>query len=177
MIFIIITLVICILLFIYVIFKDKFSFINIKINNIEEKIKSTLIKRKNLLEESQEIIKKTLKTNKEIYIDFEELNNPNLSMIELDRALLIHVNEFYSIVEKYKKLNKNEDFKKIIYSIKETEDLLNAYKEYYNEVSSKYNKLISIFPINILSFIKRKKKKDFFDKKSINDNDYYDFKY
>ena len=40
------------------------------------------------------------------------------------------------IKDKYKELNKNEDFQKISFSIDETEDLLNAYKEYYNNLAN-----------------------------------------
>ena len=89
----------------------------------------------------------------------------------------MYINEFYLIKDKYKELNKNEDFQKISFSIDETEDLLNAYKEYYNNNVTKYNKLIKRFPISIISLIKRRKEKLFFDKKNSSDDDYNDFKY
>ena len=97
--------------------------------------------------------------------------------MELDRKLLIYINEFYLINDKYKKLKNHDEFQKIVYRIEETQELLNAYKDYYNNVASKYNKLIKVFPINIISFIKRRKQKSFFDKKSLNDQDYNEFKY
>lgn len=166
MIFIIITLILCIMLFIRTLIKDKFLHINIKINNIEEKLNSTLLKRKTLLLDSEVIIKEVLNTNKQIYEKIDELNSSKVSMFELDRRLLVYLSEFYLIKEKYKKLKNNEEFDKIAYALNETEDLLNAYKEYYNDTIEKYNKLITTFPINIAAFLKRKKEKEFFDKKN-----------
>lgn len=166
MIFIIITLVLCIMLFIRALIKDKFLHINIKINNIEEKLNSTLLKRKTLLLDSETIIKEVLNTNKQIYENINELNSSKVSMFELDRRLLVYLSEFYLIKEKYKRLKNNEEFDKIAYALNETEDLLNAYKEYYNDTIEKYNKLINTFPINIAAFLKRKKEKELFDKKN-----------
>ena len=68
-------------------------------------------------------------------------------MMELDKKLLVYINEFYLIKDKYKKLKKSEEFNKVFISISETEDNLNAYKEYYNDTIQKYNKLIKTFPI------------------------------
>ena len=175
--FIIVTLIVCIVLFIYILFNDNLYFINTKLKNIEEKINSTLINRKSLIIDSERIIKEVLKTKKQIYDDIDKLNNQNMSMIELDRKLLIYINEFYLINDKYKKLKNNDEFQKIVFKIEETQELLNAYKEYYNNIVAKYNKIISIFPVNIISFIKRRKQKSFFDKKSLKDQDYNEFKY
>lgn len=166
MIFIIITLIVCILLFIYSLLRDKFLFINIKIYNVEEKINSTLIKRKSLLNDAENLIKEVLNTKKQIFENIEELDAKKISMIELDKKLNIYISEFHLINEKYKKLKNNEEFQKIVFSLNETEDLLDAYKEYYNDTAEKYNKLIKTFPVNIGTFIKRKKQKEFFDKKN-----------
>lgn len=166
MIFVIITLIICIVSFIFIIIRDKFLLINIKLINVEEKLNSNLLKRKTLLQESETLIKEILNTKKQIYEQMDELNSSNINMIELDRKLLICLSEFNLIKEKYKKLKNNEEFNKIAYALNETEDLLNAYKEYYNDTISKYNKLITTFPINIFTFIKRRKPKESFDKKS-----------
>lgn len=174
---IIVTLVVCIIVFFCATSKDKLNFIGAKLKNVEEKINSTLIKRRALIQDSEKIIKEVLDTNKQIYENLEELSGSNIKMMELDRKLLVYINEFYLIKDKYKKLQNNEEFQNIAFSINETEDKLNAYKEYYNDVVTEYNKLIKGFPQIIVFFIKRRKEKEFFDKKSINDNDYNDFKY
>ncbi len=177
MIIILIILVLAIILFIYSICHDKISFLTIKLSNIEEKIKSTLIKRKELIKDSEKIIKDIVKTEKEIYSGLSNLNDEKINMMELDRKLLVYISEFHLIKDKYQKLQKNEDFQKIAFNILETEDLLNAYKNYYNDNALKYNKLIKKFPIIIVTLIKRRKEKLFFDEKNINDLDYNDFKY
>lgn len=177
MVLVIIVLIVSIMFFIYNIYHDKLTFLNIKLSSIEEKINSTLIKRKELIKDSEKIIRNITKTNKQIYEGFEEVNEKETSMMELDRKLLVYINEFHLIKDKYQKLQKDDDFQKIAFKINETEDLLNAYKDYYNNNASKYNKLIKRFPVIITTILKRRKEKLFFDKKSSNDSDYNDFKY
>ena len=163
--------------FIYNIYHDKLTFLNIKLISIEEKINSTLIKRKELIKDSEKIIRNITKTNKQIYEGFEEVNEKETNMMELDRKLLVYINEFHLIKDKYQKLQKDDDFQKIAFKINETEDLLNAYKDYYNDNASKYNKVIKCFPVCIISLLKGRKEKLFFDSKNSSDNDYNDFKY
>lgn len=177
MIIVIAGIILSILLFTYIMYHDRLVFLNVRLASIEEKINSTLIKRKELLKDSEKIIKETTKTTKEIYEGIDKLNEPNIGMMELDRKLLVHVNEFYLIKDKYSKLQKNEEFQKISFKIVETEDLLNAYKDYYNECAEKYNYIIKRFPVIITTLIKRRKEKLFFDRKSDNDKDYNEFKY
>ncbi len=173
---IIVVLVIGIIIVLYNIYHDKLSFVISKLNNIEEKLKSTLLKRKELIKDAEELIKEKLKTEKNIFDGLENLKD-NANMMELDRKLLIYIGEFHLIKEKYTKLNKDENFQKIAFAIAETEDLLNAYKEYYNDNASKYNKIIKTFPLIISTILKRRKERLFFDNKSIDDIDYSDFKY
>lgn len=177
MVLIIVALIICIILFIWNIYVDKLNFITIKLNAIEEKINSTLLKRKELIKDSEKIIKEVVNTKKEIYVGLSNLNDKDMNMMELDRKLLVYISEFYLIKEKYNKLQKNEEFQKVSFKITETEDLLNAYKDYYNDKASSYNKLIKSFPIILITLFKRKKEKLFFDKKNLGDSDYDEFKY
>lgn len=175
--FIIPVLILGIIIFIINIYHDKLSFLNIKLTIINEKINSVLIKRRELLKESETLIKQIVNTDKQIYDGLSEINSTSLDMIELDRRLLVYVNEFYLIKDKYKKLQKDEEFQKVTFAINETVDLLDAYKEYYNDSAERYNRLVKSFPVAIVSFFRRTKELLFFDKKSINDNDYANFKY
>ena len=176
MIAIIVILILGIILILYNVFHDKLIFLSVKLDNIEEKIKSTLIKRKELIKEAEDIIRDTLNIKKEIFDGFNQIDS-KINIMELDRKLLIYVSELNLIKDKYDELNSNEDFQKVSFSLTETEDLLNAYKEYYNENASKYNKSIKSFPLIFTTLIKRRKEKLFFDNKSMNDEDYNDFKY
>ena len=163
MIIVIVFFVICLFYIIYKSYKEKFCFLNIKINNIEEKLNSTLIKRRELIKDSEEVIKDVIKTKKQIYEGISDLNDSKPNIIEFDRKLLTYINEFYLIENRYRKLSDDKRFQKIYYAINETEDLLNAYKYYYNSASEEYNKLINKFPVFILAKIKGKKQKLFLD--------------
>lgn len=165
MIIVIVLIILCILFAFYKDYIYKFKFINVKMSNIEEKINSTLIKRKELIKDSEEVIKEIIKTKKDIYEGINNLNEEKLNMIELDRKLLNYINEFFLIENRYKRLKENENFEKIYFAINETEDLLIAYKDYYNDTADEYNKLIRKFPIVIVAKLKGKKEKLFFDKK------------
>lgn len=169
---IIVLIILCFLYIVYKSYKENMKFLDIKINNIEEKLSSTLIKRKELIKESELVIKDVIKTKKQIYDGLSNLNDKKTNMIELDRKLVSYINEFNLIESRYKKLKGDERFQKIYFSISETEDLLNAYKEYYNNVALEYNKTIKKFPIIIFSKLKGKNEKLFFDKKTTNDNVY-----
>ena len=168
MLIVITVLVISLILLIVSIYKDKINFLSVKLANVEEKINSTLLKRKELLKDSEDVIKEITKTKKEVYINFDELN---------DKKILVYMNEFYLIKDKYEELQKSDDFKKIAFMLAETEDLLSAYKDYYNDNASKYNKVIKCFPVCIISLLKGRKEKLFFDSKNSSDSDYNDFKY
>ena len=49
-------------------------------------------------------------------------------------------------------------------------------KEYYNKNIAEYNKLIKLFPTNIIAKIGKYQEKLFFDRKDMSDEDYNDFK-
>lgn len=167
MIIIAIVLVISLIILIYSIYHNRITFLEIKLKSVEEKINSTLLERKELIKDSEQIIKDATKTDKDIYVGISEVDNKTPGMMELDRKLLVYINEFYLIKNKYHKLNSNDNFKKISYKLNETEDKLNAYKDYYNECSANYNKLIKKFPCIFISIVKRRKEKLFFDKKYV----------
>ena len=157
MLIVITVLIISLILLIVSIYRDKINFLSVKLANVEEKINSTLLKRKELLKDSEDVIKEITKTKKEVYINFDELNDKEISMMELDRKLLVYMNEFYLIKDKYEELQKSDDFKKIAFML--------------------YNKVIKCFPVCIISLLKGRKEKLFFDSKNSSDNDYNDFKY
>ena len=161
MIIVAIILVISLVLFIYNIYHDKLALSYIKLYNIEEKINSTLVKRKELIKDAESKIKEIIKTDKVIFESFKEVDNNN-NMFDLNKKLLLSINDFYVIRDKYKKLQRNEDFQKICFSIDETEDLLSSYKKYYNKEALVYNKLIKSLPLFFISLLTRKKEKKLF---------------
>ncbi|MEG2311540.1 MAG: LemA family protein [Bacilli bacterium] len=165
MIFLIIVLILAVSFIIYSFCHDKLMIINIKLTNIEEKIDSILIERHEILKDSEVLIKDVLNTKKEIFTGLSGLNYNRLTRFEFDRKLLTYANEFYLVKDKYKELNENDSFQKLSFSLAETEDLLCAYKDFYNDSTENYNTTLKKFPIVIYSILSRKKEKSFFDKK------------
>lgn len=154
MIVVLIVLILAILYYFYSSYKNKLKILNINIKIIEEKLNSNILKRKELLKDSENLIKDITKTKKEIYTNFNILNE-KLNMFEMDSKTLSFLNEYSMIKEKNDKLNKNADFLKLNFNIEENEEDINAYKIYYNKNVTDYNKLVS-----------NKKSKNFFNIKT-----------
>lgn len=154
MIAVIIVLILSVLYYFYSAYKNKAKILNINIKTIEEKLNSNILKRKELLKDSESLIKEITKTKKEIYTNFDILNE-KLNIFEMDSKTLSFLNEYNMIKEKNDKLNRNSDFLKLNFTIEENEDDINAYKSYYNKNVEEYNKLVS-----------NKKNKNFFNIKT-----------
>lgn len=154
MIAVLIVLILSVLYYFYSAYKNKVKILNINIKTIEEKLNSNILKRKELLKDSESLIKEITKTKKEIYTNFDILNE-KLNIFEMDSKTLSFLNEYNMIKEKNDKLNRNSDFLKLNFTIEENEDDINAYKIYYNKNVEEYNKLVS-----------NKKNKNFFNLKT-----------
>ena len=154
MIAVLIVLILSVLYYFYSAYKNKAKILNINIKTIEEKLNSNILKRKELLKDSESLIKEITKTKKEIYTNFDILNE-KLNIFEMDSKTLSFLNEYNMIKEKNDKLNRNSDFLKLNFTIEENEDDINAYKSYYNKNVEEYNKLVS-----------NKKNKNFFNIKT-----------
>ena len=154
MIAVLIVLILSVLYYFYSAYKNKVKILNINIKTIEEKLNSNILKRKELLKDSESLIKEITKTKKEIYTNFDILNK-KLNIFEMDSKTLSFLNEYNMIKEKNDKLNRNSDFLKLNFTIEENEDDINAYKSYYNKNVEEYNKLVS-----------NKKNKNFFNIKT-----------
>ena len=154
MIAVLIVLILSVLYYFYSAYKNKAKILNINIKTIEEKLNSNILKRKELLKDSESLIKEITKTKKEIYTNFDILNK-KLNIFEMDSKTLSFLNEYNMIKEKNDKLNRNSDFLKLNFTIEENEDDINAYKSYYNKNVEEYNKLVS-----------NKKNKNFFNLKT-----------
>lgn len=163
MIYIILIVVVACIILTYYLYKEKLDFVEMRLNFIEEKIKSSLVKRKALLKDSEKLIKKILNVKKPVYENLNKWNSDD--PIQFDRELISYVGEFFLIKDKYEKLQKDEEMDKLSYLVEENEDLIEAYKEFYNDIAEEYNKCIHTFPSSIMTFLKRRKNVEFFDTK------------
>jgi LemA protein len=174
---ILIIFVVLFVLFIYIsVVYNKFQDYIIKINEVEGKIDETLRKKFDSILDMNNIIKESIKTKKAIVDDISILKNKKISSFELDRKLVDALNKISFIKEQYDELKGNEKLSKLTYEIEDMNESLDAYKKFYNEKIVSYNKLIRIFPYNILGKILKYKEKTFFDGKDMNDDDVKDFK-
>ncbi|MBQ9011080.1 MAG: LemA family protein [Bacilli bacterium] len=148
----------------------------IRINEAETNIDSILRKRFDLLNKSIDIIKANIKTDDEILSEIVKLRSRKLSNFDLDRSLCDGIAEFNTYKEKYPELKNSEVFTKTSISLNESDAEIIAFKKYYNDIITDYNKLAKSFPSNIVALIFRFKPKLYFDGKDMSDDDVNDFK-
>ena len=135
----------------------------IRINEVESNIDNVLRKRFDLLNKSISIIKEELPDIENPLAIIEELHSKKMTNFDLDRSLYQAINEFDS----YKEKIENPEFKKIDAVLNETESELIAYRKYYNDVTTDYNRLRHRFPSNIVALICKYKDRNYYDNKNI----------
>ena len=170
--FILIVLIILLIISSY----NKFQVYIIRINEAETNIDSVLRKRFDLLNKSVEIIKEVTKTDEKVMTQVEKLKSKKLSNFELDRKLYDCLKEFNKFKERYPKLKNNESFVKIDVDLSESEAEITAFRKYYNDIITDYNKIVKSFPSSLVAFFFKFKSRLYFDGKDMSDDDIRDFK-
>ena len=155
---------------------NKFQTFIIRMNEAEANIDSTLRKRFDLLNKSITIIKTTTKVEDNVMENIESLRSQKLSNFDFDRKLYDLINEFNKYKELYPDLKQNDTFVKIDIELSESEAEIVAFRKYYNDIVTDYNKLINKFPSNLVALICRYSHKNYFDGKDMTDDDTEDFK-
>lgn len=175
----IIVLIIIILFALFIVYSttyNKFQDYIIKINEVEGKIDDSLREKFDIILKLNNIIKEIIKTNKTLVDDISKLKDENISSFEMDRKLVEAINKVNFVKSKYDEVDSNEEIIKLTYDIEDIDESLKAFKKFYNETITKYNKLIRMFPYNIIGKILKYKERTFFDGKNMNDDDIKDFK-
>lgn len=155
---------------------NKFQVYIIRINEAEANIDAVLRKRFDLLNKSIDIIKTNTKTEDDVLGQIIKLRSRKLSNFELDRKLYDGLKEFSKYKEEYPELKNSESFMKIDVELSESEAEIVAFRKYYNDIITDYNKLIKSFPTNTIALIFKFKSKLYFDGKDMNDDIINDFK-
>lgn len=155
-----IIVIISILLSIFVIFNNKFKFAIIKIDKAEEDIALYLQKKEELLNRTRPIIEKELKI-KEIMSDLDCIP-VDASNFETHFLLKKAYNDFFRTLDEHEKLLKSKPLEKIIEELDENEENIVGSIKFYNDTVLDYNQLVISFPSNIIAFIMRYKKKEFY---------------
>ena len=99
-----------------------------------------------------------------------------ISNFDLDRKLIEANNNFISLKEKYKELKENKEIISISKKLDDIDEAIIVNREYYNKNIAEYNKLVAVFPTNMVARICKYEKKLYYDRKDMTDDDFNDFK-
>ena len=166
----------CVLSLIYMLMYNKLNDLIIRINEVETNIDTNLRNKYDLINRSISIIKGNTDIENKVFDEIVKLRSRKISNFELERKLTVAYNEFLTIKEKYPDLKNSEEWVKITINLEDITENLYTLIEYYNNNITTYNKLITLFPTNIVAKINKYKTRLFFDRKDMSDDDYEDFK-
>lgn len=149
----------------------------IRINEVDANIDTSLRKRFDLLMKANEVITSILDLKKDALPEIKKLkDDKKISSFDLDRKLYESLDTYYGMREEYPQLKENADFVKTDIEIHNSESEIGAYRRYYNDCITKYNKLIKSFPSSVVALLTRQKVKNYFDGKNLYDDNIDDFK-
>jgi len=173
----ILVILFCILALIYMLVYNKLNDLVIRINEVEANIDSNLRNKYDLINRSVSIIKGNIEIKNNTFEEIVKLRSRKISNFELERKLSDAYNEFLNIKEANTDLKNSEELVKINLSLEEINEKLAILTQYYNNNITKYNKMITMFPTNIVAKVNKFTTKLFFDRKDMSDDDYKDFKF
>lgn len=165
LILIIIVITSLLLIFILLIYNHFQTYI-IKINIAENKIDKTLSSKFDTLAKGINFISDQ-KIITQIKQKLESLKDKKTSNLNLNYELTIINNTYLALKEE--QTNNYHSFKSLLNELREINEQLDAYKGYYHQNIIKYNKMIRMFPTNIVSMIARFKEKPSYDNIDIPD--------
>lgn len=177
---IIVIFIIIILFTLFIVYSttyNKFQDYIIRINEVESKIDDSLREKFDIILKLNNIIKEKIKTNKVLVDDLTKLKEKDISSFEMDRNLVEAMNKVNFVKSKFNELDNDDETVKLMFEIEDIDESLKAFKKFYNETITDYNRLIRIFPYNIVGKILKYKEKTFFDGKDMTDDYIKDFKF
>ena len=166
----IIITIISFLLLLFVIFKNKFNFAIVKIEEAEDNLLIYLDKEKDLIERAIPVIKKELKYD-EYLSELDDYNKDTMNLFQLNKILSHSYNELMSTIDDNDKLLKSDTINKILLDLNSNEENRIGTIKFYNDSVVYFNKLVRSFPSNIVGLLCRYRKKDFYtdEDKEINE--------
>ena len=175
-----IIVVICIIIGIYINYYNKLQDYVIRINEVETLLDNNLREKYDNINKCVSIIKNNDSTledaDKNMFEEIVKLRTRKISNFDLDRKLIVANNNFIILKEKYKELKTNKEIINITKKIEELDENIIVNRDYYNKNIAEYNKLVAIFPTNIVARICKYEAKLYYDKKDMTDDDFNDFK-
>ena len=144
---------------------------NIKINESESIIDNELRNKYDLIMKSSTTINKLLKKEVTYFKDLEKLKKDNISNFDLDRKIVEGENLIHQVKNDYKSLEDNEEYISIINDLKDSDEILEAAKAFYNKYTTEINLLIKKFPTNIIAKFHKIKLRNYLDGKNMFDDE------
>jgi len=174
-IFFIVVVFTCVIGIIGLIYYNKFGELIIYINEGEQNIDEALRKKFDLLNRLINVINGNVENVNDKFDDFIKLRGKKLTNFDMDRKLVACSVIFYEIGEAHKELKNIKNYTKMLKELEENEERLIAAKSYYNNNITTYNKLVRLFPSNLIAIFNKYQEKPFFDGKNMYDEVYNDF--
>ena len=175
-----IVVIMCIVIGIYITYYNKLQDYVIRINEVESILDNNLREKYDNINKCVTLIKNNEaisdEKDKKMFEEIVKLRNRKISNFDLDRKLVEANNKFITLKEKYKELKSNKEIVNISKKIEELDENILVNREYYNKNIAEYNKLVTIFPTNIVARICKYEEKLYYDKKDMSDDDFDDFK-
>lgn len=160
----------------YIFKYNKLQSMNIKINESESIIDNELRNKYDLVMRSSTTINKLLKKEVTYFKELEQFKQDKISNFELDRKITEGENLIWQVKNDYRSLEDNEEYNEILNSLKDSDEILEAAKSFYNKYTTEINLIIKSFPTNLIAKIHKIKVRNYFDGKNMFDEEIKDFK-
>ena len=143
--------------------------VKIKIEEADTLINIHLKKRYDYVIRTTHLVKKKLNLDIDIFKTIENMKTKKVSNIELDKK----INEAYLVIlrlkDDYPELNNNRGFKDILSDFRESNEIIETAKSFYDKYANNLNYLLSSFPSNLIGKIHKIKKRDYYKTNSSNE--------
>jgi LemA protein len=154
---------VCLIFIWFFIVCNKFKALVIRINETQSKIESSLRKRYDLLNKSIAIISAYESAPENVLNEIVEMKSKKLNNFDFDKQIVLGIKTFYSFSELIEDLNSNAEYKKIAKELEKSEIELSAYKKYYNEIATLYNKKVKKITTRLVALMGKFKSVSYFE--------------
>ncbi len=141
---------------------NKFQYSSIKISEAENNIDILLEKKIDYISRFIPLIKENTKEDCKLLEKVNLLKNKSYNNFELNKELYDYNKELREIIDTNEKILKIESVNNLYQEYLDNEEDLEASKDYYNDNVTEYNKLVHLFPSNIVGFLFKFKHKEFY---------------
>lgn len=141
---------------------NKFQYSSIKISEAENNIEILLEKKIDYISRFIPLIKENTKEDCKLLEKVNLLKNKSYNNFELNKELYTYNKELREIIDTNDKLLKIDNINNLYLEYVDNEEDLEASKDYYNDSVTEYNKLVHLFPSNIVGLLFKFKHKDFY---------------